>query len=191
MPAAAAGGEPAFKIVLDFTASVLHAVAWPVALVFIVLLFRRQIVGLIPQLQEASFLGTNWKFQKQEAEAAIMAAPANAAASKLLANLPGGPPERIGRMVHTWNGIEAWLRQRVSPPGLDPAPPVTMLIRAGLQEGVLTTEQAQGLRGLYAMRNLAVHGRASDISEARVKEFLTIALAIRVLLGIPDQEDDE
>jgi hypothetical protein len=105
----------------------------------------------------------------------------------VLAQLPDPLPERIGRIVRTWNEIEQWLRANIVVGGLNTNPPVSHLINAGLQQGALTAEQAQALRGLQAMRNLAVHGRVSDIDDRRVQEFQTLAQAMKVVLKIPDE----
>jgi len=176
---------------LDFIASLIHSLAWPLALIVVALIFRRAIMALIPNLSEASFLGTKWKFDHalKEAQAGIIASPDNTLSFALHHVVPplaaDRLPERIGRIVRTWNEIERWLRDKVRVEGLNPNPPVPSLIEAGVRQGVLTMEQAQSLRGLSAMRNLAVHGRPGEIDEGRVREFLTIAEAMKVILNIP------
>ncbi len=176
--------------VLDFFASVIHSAAWPFTLVVLAFVFRREIVSLIPKLSEASLLGTGWKFAQKEAEAATLVAAHDApATAHLLADLPAGMPERVGRVVQAWGEIEGWLRDRVRPEGINPTPDVRELIEAALRQGKLTSAQAESVRGLYAMRNLAVHGRASEVTETRVQEFLTLAGAIQLILNIPSPSE--
>ena len=151
-------------------------------------MFRKEIVALIPKITEVSILGSNAKFDHaaKEVQADLVAAPASEAlAMDVLAQLPDRLPERIGRIVQTWNEIERWLRAKIAT-GVHRFWPVRQLIDAGVEQGALTSEQAQALRGLLAMRNLAVHGRGADIDEARMQEFLTLALAMRLVLEIPE-----
>ena len=152
-------------------------------------MFRKQIVALIPRVTEVSLLGGKARFDHaaKEVQADLVAAPASEAlTNETLAQLPDRLPERIGRIVQTWNEIEQWLRAKVVTGGLNPNPPVSQLINAGIQQGAITSEQAKALRGLQVMRNLAVHGPSSDIDEGRVQEFQTLALAMKYALNVPD-----
>jgi hypothetical protein len=174
---------------LDFTASIVHSVAWPLLILALALIFRPQILALLPKLREVSALGANLKFTElgKEVAADLVATPqSQAEVAPVLAQLPHPIHERIGRIVQTWNEIDVWLRSKISVGGLNPNPPISHVLNAGLQQGVLTPDQFKALRGLHAMRNLAVHGRASDIDQEREREFQTLAEAMKMVLEIPD-----
>ena len=92
----------------------------------------------------------------------------------------------IAQIIRAWEGLESLLRARLEGMGvvsvskLGAAP----LLDVALQVNAITDVQHRSLRGLNAMRNLAVHGRVSDIDEARVREFLNLADAMKVVLEI-------
>lgn len=89
-------------------------------------------------------------------------------------------------VIRAWNDLESLLRSRLEGKGLSGAYKIgaAPLLNKALELGALTEAQHRSLWGLNTMRNLAVHGRESDIDEARVREFLALAEAMKVVLEI-------
>lgn len=63
---------------------------------------------------------------------------------------------------------------------------VDALLRLARKEGAITDAQHRSLRGLSVMRNLAVHGPPDQLDARKVREFLTLAEAMKVVLEITD-----
>lgn len=56
--------------------------------------------------------------------------------------------------------------------------PVTVLSRHALERGIMTPEAAKAVEGITVMRNLAAHGKASDITPERAREYLALVDAV-------------
>lgn len=175
---------------LEFIASVVHSIAWPLALVVAILVFRRPLAERIRAIAKVSHGDTQVEFDQaaRDVKASLAFTQVEPASSRFVAEMAAQLPERIGRIVRAWADIENWLREKVPAEGVDPsALSAPALIEAALRRGVVTVDQAQTLRGLLAMRNLAVHGRTADIDEGRANEFLMLALAMKLILNIPSE----
>jgi hypothetical protein len=92
----------------------------------------------------------------------------------------------VGRMVIAWREIETILRTKLEKLGVERSSNlgVIPLLDKARQVNAITDAQHRSLRGLNAMRNLAVHGPGSEIDEARLREFLSLAEAMKVVLEI-------
>lgn len=94
------------------------------------------------------------------------------------------------QIVRAWEELEKLLRSRLERMGVPAISTLgaAALLDFALQAGAITDVQSRSLRGLNAMRNLAVHGRDSDVDSERAQEFITLADAIRVVLEITDDD---
>ena len=92
------------------------------------------------------------------------------------------------QIIRAWTSLEALLRGRLESKGVSGASKIgaAPLLDRALQLGSITEAQHRSLRGLNTMRNLAVHGREGEIDEARVREFLALADAMKVVLEITE-----
>lgn len=77
--------------------------------------------------------------------------------------------------------IEQELRNIVD--GVDPQADVSkmamgQLIRLALDKGAITPETAKAVEGITVMRNLAAHGRASEVTVERARDYLALADAV-------------
>lgn len=89
-----------------------------------------------------------------------------------------------GSIVLAWNGLETLLRNRLAPTVTETSKLGSMrLLDLALQQKVITDVQYRSLRGLNAMRNLAVHGQR-EVGVEQATEFLTLAEAITTVLEI-------
>lgn len=89
-----------------------------------------------------------------------------------------------GSIVLAWSNLEALLRDRLSPTGIDTTKFGSVrLLDLALRQGTITDVQHRSLRGLNTMRNLAVHGQ-HDVGIEQATEFLTLAEAMKTVLEI-------
>lgn len=93
------------------------------------------------------------------------------------------------QIIEAWRELETMIRLKLERSGKTDVANLgaTRLLDFALQVGTLTEEQHRSLRGLNTMRNLAVHGPASELSETRIGEFLSLADAMKVVLEITDR----
>jgi len=193
---------------LEFIAEMTQSLAWPLAVIVIVLMFHKQLQKRIEDLSKFSFPGGAAEFDKQANE--VKSSLASAAAAQGGIGTVAEAGERlavaaltttasdtstaqgnadgfthVGRIVATWNQIEDIVRKRLKDAGAHAGDlrGISLLTEAK-SAGLLTEDQFNSLRGLNAMRNLAAHGQAGDVTEKRVTEFVVLANAIETVLSM-------
>lgn len=121
-----------------------------------------------------------------KAEGAALAPPA----SRKLLEERETVGEHTAQIVQAWEGLERLVRTKLSRMGEPDTANLgaTALLTMAHKAGVLTDAQQRSLRGLNTMRNLAVHGRDPDVDSERMKDFLLLAEAMKVVLEITDDE---
>lgn len=91
----------------------------------------------------------------------------------------------VGEIATTWLELERKVRERAEAHGIDTAnlhggP----LLKAALEGGAITQVQYNSLFGLQVMRNLAFHTPYDEITDKQVREFHTLAEAMKAVLEI-------
>lgn len=166
------------------------AVAWPVAVLVIAVMFRRPIAEALAAATgrvKAGPFEIEWKRSVQTVEADLGLPPSisegqiGGAAGKLDELAEEAPAAAI---VEAYGRIEQALRALLadSDTALDPRWGVLPLARLALEQGRISPETAKAIEGLDVLRNLAVHGREDDLSPKRAHEF--VALVQGVLYSI-------
>lgn len=95
--------------------------------------------------------------------------------------------QSTGAIVLAWNDLEELVRRRLDRTGADAVSALSSarLLDVALQRGAITEVQHRSLRGLNAMRNLAVHGE-DEVEPGRAGEFLNLADAMKTVLEITE-----
>lgn len=178
---------------LTITAELVNALAWPVAIVLIVLILRKPLGALLPEVTRLRWKDFEVEFAKKiveiekQAEAALpttqefpvsIAEPTDQITADrftLLAEL--SPPAAI---LESWIDIELALREAASrheiPANTRQSP--IMLIDALSRQDKLDPQTRGILENLRALRNEVVHARSTDLTTLRAKEFRDLALRV-------------
>lgn len=170
---------------LEFIAALVQAVAWPAAVVTVLVLFRRSLRALLPNLNRFRYKDLEVEFGKQLAAVREQLEPP--AKPKRL------PPAEDEEAVDYYRAvaetspraaiIEAWIGLETtavsSARALDLLPndrPVSFprLLSALRSSELLTAREAEGLGKLRTLRNAAAHDHKLDIGEAEVEEFIGV-----------------
>jgi len=170
---------------LQFIATLVQALAWPIAAVIGFILFRKPILTLLSSISKISHGDTAINFDRQGKEVgASIVADQSALPLPQLEAVASITTENIGKIAKTWSELESIVRQRLVAKGVERAESLSgkPVIVAARHHNLITSDQANSLMGLYTMRNLAVHGRDDEISNARTNEFLVLADAIKTVL---------
>lgn len=90
------------------------------------------------------------------------------------------------QIVQAWMELESLLRARLEHMNVGEISKLgaVPLLDTALKVGAITDVQGRSLRGLNAMRNLAIHGRDTEVDAERVREFVNLADAMKVVLEI-------
>jgi len=174
----------------EFVASLVSSLAWPVAAVTIALIARKPVLALIERMNEMSGFGLNAKFDAKLAKTT----------EDVIASQGGVPLENIGApqgwvelaqrspraaILEAWLRLEEALQQKMVAKGWV-APSQKLgpgaLLETARREKLIDDKAYQSLKGLQALRNLAVHGPASELTFEKAQEFLMLAEAMELVL---------
>ncbi len=173
--------------ILNFVAALVDSLAWPAALVTVLVLFRRPLRALLPNLNRLRYKGLEVEFGQELAAVRQQIKPATDA-KKLQADQEAADYYRaVGETSPRTAIIEAWIGMETSaissvrtldliPP--DGAVPFPKLLTA-LRHGELLSERgAQALGRLRNLRNAAAHDPDLEIGEEAVDEFIELTRSI-------------
>lgn len=175
--------------VLEFIASIIGSVAWPIAAVIIALAFRKQIAGLLNKIRRFSWGDTSVELAEQldKVETASQSIP--------VSDYNPGPPDPTDRfqslldispsaaILDSWTAVERLLRdigkQHNYDPGIATIP--IQIARQLHRDKLISDSIFEMVRDLRGIRNAAAHERDVNPSDAyRFKELadkVTHALA--------------
>ncbi len=129
--------------------------------------------------------GSSVEFDWQAKEVASLVS-VTGADSKQVSQLA---PKNVAQITAAWKELEELVRRRLEAKGIRP----DMLdgeaaVDVASKRGLLTNDQANSLRGLMTMRNLAVHSRQGEITDARVTDFVVLASAMKTVLQMTERD---
>lgn len=172
----------------QFVASLVNSLAWPVAVVVIVLLFREQLGKLLDaplKRLKAGPSGVELEFDRILSEAAAQVEPppqlepARESATADLADVAALSP--AAAVLDGFARVEEKLRARLrdaGDPRADEQRGAIALTRYAGQKQLISPETVEAIRGLAVLRNLAAHGGATDVTPDRAAGFLALVDAV-------------
>jgi hypothetical protein len=172
---------------LEFIASLVRALAWPIVVLLIAFIFRKKITELLSERitrLRAGPLELEWERQVSETQAELEEAGATPPATNDLTDpamraLAERSPsaavvEAFAQIEHALRSLAtSWLPDEDTDRlgGL-------RLARLLQQHDVLPEETVRAVEGLTVLRNLSAHGRAGDLTVERAVEYLALAQAV-------------
>ncbi len=177
--------------VLEFIASLIGSLAWPLVVVVVALLFRSKIIELLtPAIRrlKAGPFEVEWDRAISEAEVdleqpGLSPIEASMRFSGSLAKELGGLARSMptAAILEAAARVEGELGSMVSTAltargvQMPPTPGLGGLARLGQQHDVITEETARAIEGIAVLRNMAAHGRATDTTAERALDYLHLA----------------
>jgi hypothetical protein len=190
--------------VLEFISAILSALAWPVAIVLIVIVLRRPLRHLLSRLETLKGPGVEATFQRQLEEAkeeAVAAAASLPAGQRRDANqqerLEYSDLLQLADLSPRAAILDAWLRLEFALTEAAKKADVPLTQRGGIlglieeleKRGVIAPELRSPLRRLRNLRNVAVHTMDFDISKDSVIDYIDTANFIIRSLEVTPIED--
>jgi len=176
---------------LQFVASLVSSLAWPLALVAIVLILRRPLTGLLGRIVKARGYGIEAEFAEAQASVALATAAVAGIASgsarafdatvrvreSLVSTLADTAKEAPAAAVTiAYAEIEKAIRARIGEAAEGAKLSSSVLVAMALGRGVISSETAEAVRGLTVLRNLAAHG--DEVDPAKALDYLMLADAV-------------
>ncbi len=175
---------------MGFVAAVVQALAWPVVVLVIAIIFHRQIKALMSeQLRrfKAGPVEVEWERQVVRVEALVEPVPTHlgAAGRSLVDELGSLASEQPGwAVLHAYDQMAERLHPFVEGEGARPERPYSGImekVRAAVEGGRITPELASAVEGMTSLRNLVAHGRGphyDDVTPERARQYLALADAV-------------
>ena len=173
------------KVVMDaltFISEMTKAVAWPLSILAVLLVFRKRIYGVIDRIQSLKYKDTEVSFgdeferAKESAQdvGVTVIRPASSFAPTLLSLASLSPTAAI---IEEWGALEKELKNLTLRAGL-PWQATPQTISALEKSGFLANGLGEVLRNLLNSRNKAVHDHGSPISEGEAIQFLMLSRSV-------------
>lgn len=180
-------------------AEFIAAIAWPLTVLVIALLFRAPLTEALRSANGALSAGPfrlEWKQRAAEIEADL-GLPPSISKGKI-----GGAAGRLdeiaevsptGAVVEALGQVELALRSLLEQhevKDLDRPWGVRRLAEIALEHKLITSETKDAIEGLSVMRNLAVHGGQEDISPQRAHEFVALTQGVLYAINMNEKSAD-
>lgn len=176
---------------LQFIASIIGSLAWPAAMVLVVLLLRRAILRILPRLRRLKYGDVEAEFGEklEEAEEEIAELPAPTSLPKKLDHAVQRP-EDVGDFSNNSAVFVAWLSVESAilnlartANALAPNMPALRAAEILLKRDLIDQATYHAIRDLAALRNIAVHpSEARLITQEEVDRFRGIANKVAAVL---------
>jgi hypothetical protein len=154
---------------LQFVASLLQSLSWPVAVVVVSLLFRRELTALLTRLRTVKVPGGEATFGEQLASAEATVDAFKDSAPEVVAAEDDRPPEQApvttdpsGLVLSSWEALsEALFALRRATAGRGrPSSQVGVVLRQLADEGIVNDLFVRSVEQLRELRNEVAHARA-------------------------------
>ena len=178
---------------LTFIASLVGAIAWPIAIVVIMLVYRKELKALVPLIRKLKAGPLEAEFERE-----VKAIEAESAGSVVLE-----PTEELKRhqqmlwgladinprsaILEAWLGVESAVRkaalQKIE---TSPPPDVSSPLRTFrdlLHYGIVTNEDAALFHDLRGLRNQAAHLQDFNPSKESVRNYINLASQLEIRLS--------
>jgi hypothetical protein len=203
---------------LEFISTILGDFAWPIVVVVVVLLFRKQLGQFMKDLRSARLGPDGVELERfdrtledanRELEEAIKESRADAPGSKELTEPPEVPPARSfldeiqeiakispeAAIMEAAGRIELVLRRALERQGVQVDPrqgSLRMLAKAAVAAGIISSGEGEAIADLAALRNVVAHRTGRDIDESRALAYAEVArqAIIAVELGVGSTRQD-
>lgn len=181
---------------MEFVASLVALLAWPLAVVVLVVVFRPVLAQLAAggvRRWKAGPAGVEVEYWDRETSEVKASIGQQVPAGEDLAPVGGSLSEELAEVItvvpsaavlEAFSRIEAELRRIIAAAGVVPEEQLSrmsarQLSLLGLEHDLITPESANAIEGLAVMRNLAAHGQANtQLDQTRALEFVHLADAV-------------
>ncbi|MFZ3214392.1 MAG: hypothetical protein WA188_23035 [Terriglobales bacterium] len=170
-----------------FIAEITKALAWPVGLITLGLIFRAHVGGLLEGMRLRRIKKGEWSADfeagAQEVRADLPEASQTATRPAVVPGLLNEETEHLidvapaAAISQTWNQLEGLVAAAAMRAGIA-AKLLPEVLRALVDKGAIQSSVRDSILGLRNMRNLAVHAPGERVTPRQAREFVTMAEAV-------------
>lgn len=175
---------------LTFISKLADALAWPLAVIVALILFRAPIIALFPELRRLRYKDFEVEFDKEIAALKIAAGPELSAGiaetetyreirSRLTTLADIAPNAAV---LEAWAELQTAARTLIERHGhrmdTDVAEPYRLIQQVLERSGLLERRKIKIFQDLRRLRNKAAHADGFDVSPAQAKEYVGLAVSL-------------
>lgn len=176
----------------EFVAALTNALAWPVAVVLLVALLRKEIRQLVPSLQELEYKDFRLRFgsevEKASAELQVpepetpVKTETESAEDTQLIELSNISPRAA--VLEAWRQVEEELVRIATARGIRRSPRnmISAAVQALEEKGVVVPDAQGSIERLRRLRNEAAHAPDFALSPVDAREYAAVTTIIKELL---------
>lgn len=176
---------------MSAAAEILAAIAWPVAILTLVLVFRKPLLGALRGLVEFKWGSASFTFDRKLDQLAESVAGSGDLPDKpreiwrtLASSSEGDDPRTV--IIKSYVALEQWVLENFPAQGIpatrgDRSRPLMEMVREAVNQGKLAPTMVTQVQGLQTLRNLAVHS-PTDPTREQATEFETLAGAVLYMM---------
>lgn len=167
--------------VLDFIASLVSSLAWPVSFVVIALVLRKHLPALLRALKKVKVSGLELELERTRVDVQEALSAQTTTAGEAEHELPAVDSQQVvgdptGAILSSYASLEDDLRKRLREAGVE-APEhssATRLAVIGASAGLFAESAVEAVKGVSVMRNLVAHGRADRVTAQEAAEYAAL-----------------
>jgi len=169
--------------ILTFIAEIIKAVAWPVAVVLIMLVFRQQLSALLSRIRKGKFGSAEFEFEQEVETLSEQVAPPQLSSPNVdtsTVSLVAANPR--GAIFAAWNGIESAVHRlafKLQISNSATSRSVAAMVREIEQKGKLAPGDVSLFNNLRMLRNQAAHESDFSPTPDSVVLFQRLALGLK------------
>lgn len=189
--------------ILTFIAKLADSLAWPLVVVITLILLRRPLSELLPQVKKLRYKELEAEFGREVAQIdekvsselpeKVQAAPLPESAESKLLNLAGIAPNAA--VLEAWKSIEESARSLIAQRGhqldADSATPYFLIERVLSRGGILEPAKIKIFRDLRLLRNKVAHAEDFPLSSRQAAEYVRVAMTLCRYLDDLQQADPQ
>jgi len=176
---------------LAFIVEMTKALAWPLAVFGILVIYRKTLPNLVERIRSLKYGNFEAAFADQTTQVAenisstSQSLSGSASTDRKLLSLAQQSPRAA--VLEAWLQIEQRLHALAASAGMEAKPrsSITELLHSLRGANAITAETERALLGLSQLRNLAVHAPGEELSTQKAIDFITLAGALLWTLDVP------
>jgi hypothetical protein len=168
--------------VMTFIAEMTKALAWPLTVILVSLIFGRSVVGLLKGMQLRRITRGEWSADFEAAAKEVRAELPSPAQGLPRISISGQLDADTEQLVYVapdaaisraWNQLEKRVSDTAAQFGISQKS-LPEVLRSLVEKGVVNPSVTDSILGLRNMRNLAVHAPAKQLTQEQAREFITL-----------------
>jgi hypothetical protein len=178
---------------LGFIAALVSALAWPLAVVVIVLILRKHVPEFLRSIRKVKFSSFELEMERTRADvesAVALTSDSPESRPTVQVELESPTADPTTTILRAYRLLEEELARQLGEAGVKDADKKTanQLVALGRQKSMFNDSTAEAVRGVSVLRNLAAHGHGERTTAREAAEYVDLINAILFTLSVKPRD---